>query len=120
MIFFNMKTLTNRIFLTVLFIAFSTVAFSQSTTEVNTIVSVAQAQEMVQTNSTEMASAEISNWFIGAKQEVNVNVVNESTTINRASLISKKEQYLKSGFSTKTILIRSIMKKADGYSNATV
>jgi hypothetical protein len=45
---------------------------------------------------------------------------NESTTQNRSALISKKEQYLKSGFSTKTILIRSILKKADGYVNATV
>ncbi len=79
-----------------------------------------QAQEMIQVNTVEMSSIEISNWFAGAKQETNVTSVKESTTINRSSLISKKEQYLKSGFSTKTILIRSIMKKADGYVNATV
>lgn len=115
-----MKTLTNRFFLTIVLIAFSTVAFAQSNSDVNVIVSEAQAQEMVQTNSDEMASAELSNWFVGAKQDVKVNSVNESTTINRASLASKKEQYLNSGFSNKTILIRSIMKKADAYINATV
>jgi hypothetical protein len=117
-----MKALTNRFFLTILLVAFSTVAFSQSTptNEKSSFVSEAQAQEMIQTNTVEMSSVEISNWFAGAKQETNVTSVKESTTINRSSLISKKEQYLKSGFSTKTILIRSIMKKADGYVNATV
>lgn len=117
-----MKTLTNRFFLTILLVAFSTVAFSQSTStnEKTSLVSEEQAQEMIQSNAVEMSSIEISNWFAGAKQETKVTSVKESTTINRSSLISKKEQYLKSGFSTKTILIRSIMKKADGYVNATV
>lgn len=112
-----MKTLTNRFFLTVLLVAFSTVAFAQ--TNSNELVSEAQAQELLEINSEEMASAEVTNWFVGTKQETNVTSVKESTTINRASLISKKEQYLKSGFSNKTILIRSIMKKVDGYVNAT-
>jgi len=115
-----MKTLTNRYFLTLLLVAFSAVAFAQSNTEKSVIVSETQAQELLQVNSDEMASTQIENWFTGVKQEANGTTVTESTTINRSSLISKKEQYLKSGFSNKTILIRSIMKKADGYVNATV
>jgi hypothetical protein len=115
-----MKTLTNRFFLTVLLVAFSTVAFAQSNSNNNELVSEAQAQEMLEINADEMASAEITNWFTGVKQEDNVTKATESTTINRSSVISKKEQYLKSGLSNKTILIRSIMKKVDGYANATV
>jgi hypothetical protein len=115
-----MKTLTNRFFLTVLLVAFSTVVFAQSNSNNNELVSEAQAQEMLEINSDEMASAEIANWFTGVKQEANVTNATESTTINRSSVSSKKEQYLKSGFSNKTILIRSIMKKVDGYVNATV
>ncbi len=115
-----MKTLTNRFFLTILLVAFSTVVFAQSNTEKSVLVSEAQAQELLQVNSDEMASAEIQNWFTGVKQEANVTSTTESTTINRSSLISKKEQYLKSGFSNKTILIRSIMRKVDAFVNATV
>ena len=117
-----MKALTNRFFLTILLVAFSTVAFSQSTptNEKSSFVSGAQAQEMIQTNTVEMSSIEISNWFAGAKQETNVTSVKESTTINRSSFILKKQQYLKSGFSIKTILIRSIMRKVNAYVNATV
>lgn len=117
-----MKAINTKFLITLILVTFSafTGALAQ-TTVANELVSEENAQEMIQENTVEMSSIEISNWFTGAKQETNVSSTKEeSTTINRSALISKKEQYLKSGMSTKTILIRSIMKKADSFVNATV
>ena len=118
----HMKAINTKFLITLILVTFSafTGAFAQTTVS-NEIVSKENALEVIQENTVEMSSIEISNWFSGAKQETKVSSAKEeSTTINRSSLVSKKEQYLKSGMSTKTILIRSIMKKADGYVNATV
>jgi hypothetical protein len=117
-----MKAINTKFFITLILVTFSafTGAFAQTTVS-NVIVSEENALEVIQENTVEMSSIEISNWFSGAKQESNVKTTKEeSTTINRSALISKKEQYLKSGMSTKTILIRSILKKANSYVNATV
>lgn len=117
-----MKAINNKFLITLILVTFSafTGAFAQTTVS-NEIVSEENALEVIQENTVEMSSIEISNWFSGAKQESNVTTTKEeSTTINRSALISKKEQYLKSGMSTKTILIRSILKKANSYVNATV
>ncbi|HRE78343.1 MAG TPA: hypothetical protein PLL09_11020 [Flavobacterium sp.] len=117
-----MKAINTKFLITLLLVTFSafTGAFAQ-TNVTNEIVSEENAQEMIQENTVETSSIEISNWFTGAKQESNVTTTKEeSTTINRSALISKKEQYLKSGMSNKTLLIRSIMKKANSYVNATV
>jgi hypothetical protein len=117
-----MKAINTKFLITLILVIFSAITeVSAQTTVANEIVSEEQAQEMIQESTVEMSSIEISNWFSGAKQETKVSTAKEeSTTINRSALVSKKEQYLKSGMSTKTILIRSIMKKADSYVNATV
>lgn len=116
-----MNSAVNRNFLVVIFLMFiGIIGSSAQTTSTNELVNESEAMELIKNSEENVSSAEISNWFIGAKQEVNLTKSNESTTQNRSALISKKEQYLKSGFSTKTILIRSILKKADGYVNATV
>ena len=118
----DMKAINTKFLITLIVVLFSAITeVSAQTVVTNEIVSEENAQEMIQENAVEMSSIEISNWFSGAKQETKVSTAKEeSTTINRSSLVSKKEQYLKSGMSTKTILIRSIMKKADSYVNATV
>jgi hypothetical protein len=117
-----MKAINTKFLITLIVVLFSSITVvSAQTVVTNEIVSEENVQEMIQENAVEMSSIEISNWFSGAKQETKVSTAKEeSTTINRSSLVSKKEQYLKSGMSTKTILIRSIMKKADSYVNATV
>lgn len=118
----HMKAINTKFLITLILVIFSAITeVSAQTTVVNEIVSEEQAQEMIQENTVETSSIEISNWFSGAKQETKVSTAKEeSTTINRSSLVSKKEQYLKSGMSNKTLLIRSIMKKANSYVNATV
>lgn len=116
-----MKTFNINFLLTVLFIALSSSAFAQTNSTLeNVLVSDEAAKELIQVNNVETSSIEISNWFAGAKQNSTVTNAKESTTVNRTTLMSKKEQYLKSGMSNKTLLIRSIMKKADSYINATV
>lgn len=116
-----MKAINTKFLITLIIVLFSAITeVSAQTTVANEIVSEENAQEMIQESTVEMSSIEISNWFSGAKQEINVTSAKESTTINRSALVSKKEQYLKSGMSNKTLLIRSIMKKADSYVNATV
>ncbi|MEZ4839072.1 hypothetical protein [Flavobacterium sp.] len=117
-----MKAINTKFFITLSLVIFSAITeVAAQTTAVNEIVSEENAQTMIQEANVEMSSIEISNWFSGAKQDTKVSPnKEESTTINRSALVSKKEQYLKSGMSTKTILIRSIMKKADSYVNATV
>lgn len=117
-----MKAINTKFLITLILVIFSAITeVSAQTTVANEIVSEEQAQEMIQESTVEMSSIEISNWFSGAKQESKVSAVKEeSTTINRSALVSKKEQYLKSGMSNKTLLIRSIMKKANSYVNATV
>jgi len=54
------------------------------------------------------------NWFTGSNQEIQ-NKTNNTTSV----LTSKKEMYLQSGLSNKTLLIRSLLKKADSNINAT-
>jgi len=117
-----MKAINTKFLITLLFVLFSAITeVAAQTTVATELVSEEQAQAMIQENTVETSSIEIANWFSGAKQETKVSAAKEeSTTLNRSALVSKKEQYLKSGMSTKTILIRSIMKKADSYVNATV
>lgn len=62
---------------------------------------------------TELAAFQ-TNWFTGTNQEIE-NKINNTTSV----LISKKEMYLVSGLSNKTLLIRSLLKKADSNVNAT-
>ena len=118
----HMKAINTKFLITLIIVLFSVnnEIFAQTTVE-NQLVSEEQAQEMIQESTIELSSIEISNWFSGAKQESKFSAAKEeSTTINRSALLSKKEQYLKSGMSSKTLLIRSIMKKANSYVNATV
>lgn len=69
---------------------------------------------------TGISNIESSSWFIGAKQQTNQSLSENEGNKGKSALISKKEQYLQSGLSNKTLLIRSILKKADSYTNATV
>lgn len=116
-----MNSTVNRNFLVVIFLMFiGIIEASAQTTSTNELVNQSEAIELIKYSEETVSFAEISNWFIGSKQEINLSKSNESTSQNRSALASKKEQYLKCGFSTKSILIRSILKKADGYVNATV
>lgn len=73
---------------------------------------VEKSIEMISGNN-DVASLQ-TNWFTGAKQEVEVQEKNTSSL-----LVSKKDMYLQSGFSNKTLLIRTLLKKADSAINAT-
>lgn len=82
-------------------------------------LSVIETTKLIHTK-TEIRNIEFSNWFTGSTQK-NIQPIFESENNNKKSaLISKKEQYLQLGLSNKTLLIRSILKKADSYANATV
>lgn len=116
-----MNSIVSRNFVVVIFLMFiGIVGVSAQTTLTNELVNESEAMELIKNLEESVSSAELSNWFIGAKKEVNLTKSNESTTQNRSAIVSKKEQYLKSGFSKKTILIRSILKKANSYIKATV
>ncbi|MDY0089239.1 MAG: hypothetical protein RBR78_02625 [Flavobacteriaceae bacterium] len=95
---------------------------SDSITEKETGLLVDSMQDFDITKSeNEISSINIINWFVGAKQNSNLSLSDkEGNKEGQSAVISKKEQYLQSGLSNKTLLIRSIMKKADSYTNATV
>ncbi|WP_333695477.1 hypothetical protein [Flavobacterium sp.] len=77
-----------------------------------------KVETVVETPAAAVASVEMASWFVGT-----LNAASSATGAVKAtrSLVpSKKEQYLQSGMSNKTLLIRSILRKADGFVNATV
>jgi len=62
-----------------------------------------------------LVEAQMSDWFSGQvapSQEASFNVSQK-----RSLVPNKKEMYLQSGFSNRTLLIRSLLKKADSYLN---
>jgi hypothetical protein len=62
-----------------------------------------------------VADAQMSDWFSGQVAPSQTASGKVSTT--RSLVPSKKEMYLQSGCSNSTLLIRSILKKADAYLN---
>jgi hypothetical protein len=78
-----------------------------------------KVETVVETPAAAVASVEMASWFVGT-----LNAASSSATgavkATRSLVPSKKEQYLQSGMSNKTLLIRSILRKADGFVNATV
>lgn len=95
-----MKTLATLVFF---FIAI--VSFSQETNSAIIKESVNEVETL------EVAS--VNDWFAGVKYTA-------SKSTPKSNVESKKEQYLKEGFSNKTLLVRKITKRAEMLSTATV
>lgn len=68
-----------------------------------------------ETSETVIVEAQMSDWFSGQvvpSQEASLNISQK-----RSLVPNKKEMYLQSGLSNRTLLIRSLLKKADSYLN---
>lgn len=65
------------------------------------------------------SSAMTTQWFAGVKQTLEVSSSNRESQSGSSALQSKKEMYLQSGMSNKTLLIRSLLKRADSNTRAT-
>ena len=88
-------------------VAFSANAQNATGTEGTTIVTENEAAVLLQTANETVAALNMTSWFSGAAVSI------QGVSVQSVKLPSKKEQYLQSGFSTKTLLIRALMKKAD-------
>ncbi|GGD14798.1 hypothetical protein [Flavobacterium orientale] len=106
-----MKSVVNKsLFLSIvltLMVAFSGTAQNATSTQGMTIVTEKEAVALLQTANETVAALNMTSWFSGAAVSV------QGVSVQTVKLPSKKEQYLQSGFSTKTLLIRALMKKAD-------
>ncbi|MDP2161372.1 MAG: hypothetical protein Q8K02_12865 [Flavobacterium sp.] len=109
-----MKAVVNKSFFLsiVLTVMASVSSFAQETkAEVMTLVTETEAAILLQTSNETVTGLELTSWFSGAAVSI------KGVSIQTVKLPSKKEQYLQSGFSTKTLLIRSLLKKADSHFN---
>jgi hypothetical protein len=82
-------------------ILFSTVGFSQNSTEVP---AVAASTTTVESNS----SLNMVSWFMGTKQTTNENATKESNT---------KKQMITNGIAPNRLLIKTFLKKASQYAS---
>ena len=64
------------------------------------------------------SSTMTTQWFTGVKQTLEVSNPTKEIQTGNSALQSKKEMYLHSGMSNKTLLIRSLLKRADSHSRA--
>ncbi len=78
-----------------------------------------KVETVVETPAAAVVSVEMASWFVGTLSTASSSATG-AVKANRSLVPSKKEQYLQSGMSNKTLLIRSILRKADGFVNATV
>ncbi|MFN3756027.1 MAG: hypothetical protein ACK4RM_03655 [Flavobacterium sp.] len=111
-----MKNFTKVVIITVLFISASLSA--QEAVEQENFTSIEKTILNVET-ALGYATA-TSQWFTGVKQNIETSISKKDSQNSTNSLLSKKEMYLQSGLTNKTLLIRSLLKKADSNTRATV
>lgn len=111
-----MKNFTKVVIITVLF--FSASLSAQETVKQENFNTTEQTIINVET-AIGYATA-TSQWFTGVKQNIETSVSGKDSQNSTNSLLSKKEMYLHSGLTNKTLLIRALLKRAESNTNATV
>jgi len=111
-----MKSAVNKSFFLsiVLTVLVSVSGFAQETNtkESMTVVTENEAVTLLQASTETVAALNMTSWFSGAA------ISTQGNSIQTVKLPTIKEYYLQSGISTKALLIRSLMKKADRNYNA--
>ena len=106
-----MKTIVTIALLFTCFFTVSTVSAQEGTVTTTTAVSTST----LETPAAVVAEAQMSDWFSG--QVAPTQEASSNDTQKRSLVPNKKEMYLQSGLSNRTLLIRSLLKKADSYMN---
>lgn len=97
----------------ILVLMFSANLTAQEITTQKTVIHSNEVITKVEMAISYASSAMTVQWFTGVKQTLEVSNTSKETQTGRSALQSKKEMYLQSGMSNKTLLIRSLLKKAD-------
>lgn len=107
-----MKTIYTIALIFTCFFTVTTVTAQEATVTTATTVSTTSSLE---TTAVVVAEADMSDWFSG--QVAPSQAASSNSTQIRSLVPNKKEMYLQSGLSNRTLLIRSLLKKADAYMN---
>jgi hypothetical protein len=97
----------------ILVLMFSANLSAQETTAQETAIDSNEVIIKVEMAISYASSAMTSQWFTGVKQTLEFTNILKETQTGSSALQSKKEMYLQSGMSNKTLLIRSLLKRAD-------